>query len=101
MVIINYKQTKMEREKISLSVSEQCDAVYGDSELYELIQSEVTGSFRHGDENEAVVQRTTDGKYFMIYYRDSCKDECGFEDLNDDGDFEEVFPVEKTITVYE
>jgi len=91
----------MEREKIRLSVKEQRAAVYGDSELYELIQSEVTGSFRHGDENEAVVQRETDGKYFIICYRDSCKDECGFEDLNEDGDFYEVFPVEKTIIAYE
>lgn len=91
----------MEREVIKLNVSEQCAVVYGDSEEYQLIKSEITDTFRHGNENEAIVKRISDGKFFEISYRDSCKDTCEFEDLNSDGEFFEVFPKEVTTTIYE
>jgi|GEM_PF-4366746 len=91
----------MERETITLTVSELRDAVYGDSYDYNVIRSEITGTFRHGNENTAILQRVSDSKYFEVYYRDSVKDSCEFEDMNYGGTYKEVFPVTKTITVYE
>lgn len=91
----------MEREIIKLSVNEQCAAVYGDSEEYDLIKSEITGTFKYGNENEAIVKRVSDGKFFKTSYRDSCEDTCGFKDLNSNGEFFEVFPKEVTTTIYE
>ncbi len=91
----------MDREKIELEVDELQDIVYEDSEDYEVVKSEITGTFRHGNENSAIIKRISDNKYFEIYYRDSVKDGCDFQDLNFKNSYKEVFPVEKTITVYE
>jgi hypothetical protein len=89
------------REKIKLTVKELQDIVYDDSENFKVIESNITGTFRHGNENEAVIKRISDGKYFEVYYRDSVKDGCDFCDMNYDGDYEEVFKTEKTIVAYE
>ena len=91
----------MDRDKISLSVEDLQSIVYGDSYDYEVIKIDIVGTWRHGDENVAIVQRKSDKKYFKLDYRDSCKDECGFKDMNYDGEYDEVFPVERTVIVYE
>lgn len=91
----------MDRDKISLSVNELRDVVYGDSDDYEVIKIDIVGTWRHGEEDVAIVQRKSDKKYFKLDYRDSCKDECEFEDINYDGEYDQVFPVEKTVIVYE
>jgi hypothetical protein len=88
------------REHLSLSVEELRDIVYGDTNDYDIVQHEITGTFRHGNENTAVIQRISDGKYFKVCYRDSVKDTCDFRDMNYTEVYSEVFPVEKTITVY-
>lgn len=90
----------MEREKIKLTVSELQDAVYDDSSEFECIDSEITGTFRHGNDNTAILKRLYDNKFFKVTYRDSVKDECEFQDMNYDGEYEEVFPEEKTIIIY-
>jgi len=95
------KIIKKTKETIHLSVEELQDIVYDDHNDYKVITREITDTFRHGNENEAVIQRVSDGKYFKIYYRDSVKDTCMFEDMNYSSDYTEVFPVEKTIVVYE
>jgi len=87
-------------EKIKLTVSELDEVICGDSEIYEVVRREITGTFRHGNENTAVIKRVSDGKFFQIHYRDSVKDECEFQDMNYDGEYGEVVPVEVTVTVY-
>jgi len=91
----------MEREKIKLTVSELQNAVYEDSDEFELIDSEITGTFRHGNDNTAIIKRLSDNKFFKVDYRNSVKDECKFQDMNYDGEYSEVFPKEKTIIIYE
>lgn len=91
----------MEREKIKLTAEEVKDIVYGDSSEFNVINSEITGTFRHGNENTAIIQRVLDDKFFSVDYRDSVKDSCEFEDMNYGGEYSEVFPVEKTIIIYE
>ena len=94
-------KNKMEREEIKLKLSDVKDIVYDDHEDWKTIQSEITGNWRHGDENSGVFERLSDGKFFRIDWRDSVKDECGFEDCNF-GNFvaKEVFPEQVTITIY-
>lgn len=90
----------MEREKIELDVTELKDIVYGESDLFDIVHSETTGHWRHGSEETKVVKRLSDGKFFELNYRDSVKDSCEFQDMNYSGEYSEVFPEEKTITVY-
>lgn len=90
----------MEREKIKLTVSELELIVYDESDAFKIIESNTVGTWRHGTEEVAIVQRA-DGKFFKIPYRDSVKDSCEFQDINYDGEYCEVFPRETVITVYE
>lgn len=46
------------------------------------------------------LKRVFDGKFFKIHYRDSVKETCEFMDMNSDGEYREVVPQEKTITIY-
>lgn len=89
------------REKLFLDKRDLRDIVYGDSEEYDVISTEITDTFRHGNKNECIVQRISDKKYFKLYYRDSVKETCEWDDMNDDDEYFEVFPIEKTIIVYE
>lgn len=59
----------MEREKIKLTVKELQNAVYDDSGEFDCIESEITGTFRHGNENTAILKRLSDGKFFKVTYR--------------------------------
>lgn len=85
---------------IKIPVSELRDIVYGDSDEYETISSETTGHWRHGSEETTIVKRVSDGKFFEINWRDSVKDECMFSDMNDDGEYNEVFPVKSETIIY-
>jgi hypothetical protein len=91
----------MEREKIKLSTDEIRTVVHGDSEEYFVVSHEITGTWRHGTEENSVVRRLSDGKLFKINYRDSVKETCDFEDMNYGGEYSEVFPVEKKVIIYE
>lgn len=89
------------REKITLTTSQLQDIVFDDTEEYEMIVSEITGTFRHGNENEGIIKRNLDGKFFKAFFRDSVKDGMDWSDMNHGPfEFEEVFKSEKTITVY-
>lgn len=67
------------REKIKLTVKQLAEIVFDESENFEIIEREITGTFRHGNENSAIIKRLSDGKFFNIKYRDSIKDSCEFE----------------------
>lgn len=90
----------MEREKIKIAILELLDIVYGDSEEFDVISSEITGTFRHGNENTAIIQRISDKKYFSVDYRDSAKEAFEFQDMNFDEEYTEVFPSKQTIIIY-
>ena len=90
----------MNREKIKLTVNELQNIVYDDSEDFGVIKSEITGTFRHGNENTAIIRRHGDGKFFEVDYRDSVKDNCDFSDMNYDGEYSEVFETEETVITY-
>lgn len=90
----------MEREKIKLSVSELNEVRCDEYDAFELIESNITGTFRHGNENTAIIKRLSDNKFFEVSYRDSVKDGCDFADMNYDGEYEEVFAEKHEVTIY-
>jgi len=91
----------MEREEIQISTEDLCDIVYGDHEDWNEIHSEVDGHWRHGTEHTGVFQRVSDGKFFRMDWRDSCKDSMGFTDMNYGCTAKQVFPKEVTTIIYE
>ena len=100
MTLTDFKTNNMERERIKLTKEELKDIVYGDSESYEVIKQTTTGHWRHGSEEQTIIKRVEDQKFFKINWRDSVKDECEFGDMNYDGEYEEVFPEVVTIIEY-
>lgn len=91
----------MEKEKIKLTSSELRDIVYDDNENYGIIKETITGDWRHGTEEEVIVKRVSDGKFFKLNYRNSVKDECEFADMNYDAEYEQVFARTTEIIIYE
>jgi hypothetical protein len=88
-------------EKIKLTVQELQWVVEGDSDDFGIIEKKVVGTWRHGNENEAIIQRNSDNKFFKISWKDSSNDMNSFDDMNYGGEYNEVFPKEKIITIYE
>lgn len=86
--------------KISLTVEQLRDIVYDDSEEFEIMSHTTTGHWRHGSEEETIVKRVSDGKFFQLNWRDSTNDMNSFEDMNYSGDYDEVEPYEITVTKY-
>ena len=73
--------------------------------MYEEVKDtkQITGTHRWTLDYEKVIKRV-DGKYFTIWWSEPSTETCGyFSDCNreEEYEFEEVFPVTKTITVYE
>lgn len=87
-------------ETIKLSAREMKEIVFEDHEDFDIVENNIVGNWRHGDINECIVQRISDGKYFMIEYRDSPKDSAMFEDMNYGGTFYEVVPKEISKIIY-
>ena len=72
--------------------------------LFEKVQDAIIGSGSSSVHCRTIFKRLSDNKYFEITYYDCTEDSCAsFSELNCDEtlEFEEVFPVTKTITVYE
>lgn len=92
----------MSREKLKLTNEQARDIVWGETDEFTEISNKVVGTSRWSTIYEIVVQRKSDGKYFKDKYRvgaTESQDERAYEHTNPN--FTEVFPVEKTITVYE
>lgn len=87
-------------EKLKLTVKELREIISKDSNDFYVVEDEIVGEFRHGNENEAIIKRISNGKFFRVNYRTSCKDECEFSDINFDSEYDEVVPYEVTITKY-
>lgn len=88
----------MEKQKLKLTSEELLNIISGDDDNYEIVEKQITGEWRHGNENSAVVKRISDGKYFELDYRTSCKESCDFQDMNSGGEYEEITYVE-TVTI--
>lgn len=91
-----------EREKLKLTVEDARLLITEDLEGYEVIKDEITDNSRWSVNHEITFKRISDGKYFQGHYSRGAtemQDESPFE--YSDSEFEEVFPVEKIIIVYE
>lgn len=76
--------------------------LWGDTENVEVMQDEISGQRRWSTDHEMVFK--FDGKYYETYYSrgsTECQDEVPYEYDEDMIECPEVFPVEKTIIVYE
>lgn len=87
------------REELNLTEEEAREIVYRDSEYFDVILDTITDTEldRWSTYHEIIVKRIDDNKYFRSTY--SVGDEAPYE--NEHPLFTEVFPVEKTIIVYE
>jgi hypothetical protein len=75
------------------------DMLWGDSDSLKLVQDEITGTSRWATENTVVFEH--DGHLFVSGYRGSVGDNEGdYWDYEDEVECDEVFPVEKSVTVY-
>jgi len=92
----------MEREKLVFESSEAREIVCGDHPDYDVIEDKIYTTSRWSEHYRAVVRRNKDGKFFQSKYSvgsTEYQDNRAYDD--DEPVFTEVFPVEKTITVYE
>ena len=74
-----------------------------DGTEYEVVLKKITGNSRWSIENDLVIKEIATGKFGKTNYRYGAtenQDEGPFEDDEDIIEFDEVFPVEKTIIVY-
>lgn len=94
--------TMTDRETIKLTGDEGRSIVYEDHDDFKLVTSKIVDVTRWSIVHEDVYQRLSDKKFFKTTYRKGAtemQDERPYEYV--DAVFEEVFPVEKTIVVYE
>jgi hypothetical protein len=91
-----------DREKLTLTAEEGRSILYEEHEDFELVTSEIVDNSRWSIVHEDVYQRLSDKKFFKTTYRK------GATELQDERPYEygealfyEVFPVEKTVIIYE
>ncbi len=92
------------REKLNLTKEQALRILWDDVDPpeFKTISEEITGKRRWSIDYEIIIQRISDGKFFKDYFS------RGSTESQDEGPWEytkpnfvEVFPVEKTITVYQ
>ena len=91
------------KETLTLKAEEARLIAYGDHELFEDVTSKITDTTRWSVCYEKIAKRISDGKFFKLDYRvgaTEMQDESPYE-WEDEVSIPEVFPVEKTIIVYE
>lgn len=79
------------------SEDEVCDAVYEDSEDFEVVESKSVGSARWHSERETILKEVSTGKFFKVWWRQALTENQ--EDTFDCGPFPEVKSEEKQITI--
>ena len=93
----------MEREKLAISAEVAREAIWGEIEGFEKIFDDVVDDTgRWTTTHEIVIKRLSDGKFFRDYYTQGAtehQDQSPWE--YGQPEFTEVFPVEKTVIVYE
>ena len=95
--------TDMEKTILRLTPEEGRSILYEDHEDFELVTSEIVDNTRWSIVYEDVYQRLSDKKFFKTTYRKGATEYQDEHPYEYDGEavFEEVFPVEKLVTVYE
>lgn len=91
-----------DREKLKLTGEEGRSILYEDNDDFKLVRSEIVDNTRWSVVYEDVYQRLSDKKFFKTTYRKGAtemQDERPYE--YGEALFYEVFPVEKTVVVYE
>jgi len=93
----------MEKTILKLTPDEGRSILYEDHEDFELVTSEIVDNTRWSIVYEDVYQRLSDKKFFKTTYRKGATESQDERPYEYDGEavFEEVFPVEKLVTVYE
>jgi hypothetical protein len=79
------------------------DLVSGESGTLKKVSDTITGKSRWSLNHELVFQEEATGRFFCTHYSEGAteqQDESPFEYDPDDVEVTEVFPVEKTVTVY-
>lgn len=92
----------IEREKLKLTGEEGRHIVYEVHEDFERVKSKIVNSTRWSIVYEDVYQRLSDKKFFKTTYSvgaTEMQDEIPYE--YGDAVFIQVFPIERTITLYE
>jgi hypothetical protein len=95
--------TQIHREKLKLTSEEAQHILYDDVDPpeFKIIEDKMVDKSRWSIQYRLVVQRLADGKFFADYYQRGATE---YQDQQpwefDKPNFTEVFPVEKTITVY-
>lgn len=92
----------MEREKLNYTPEEAREIIQDDHMNFRVISHELLSHSRWSLHYQTIVQRFADDKFFATTYSKGSteqQDERPYE--NESPLFTEVFPVEKTVTVYE
>lgn len=96
-------QAEQQREKLELTGQDARYILWEEkSDEYEIVRKELTDTSRWSVHYELIIKRKSDGKLFRDYYSvgaTESQDEQPWE--YDEPNFIEVFPVEKTVIVYE
>lgn len=90
------------KEKLTLTKAEARKILHKLNKDYEIISNQVTENSRWSIYHYLVIKRLSDGNFFADVYgvgATECQDEQPW--AYDEPNFTEVFPVEKTIIVYE
>ena len=85
-----------------LSVEICREIIWEDSDDYEVIERNIVSNYRWTSYNEIIVKELATGNYFRTYYSQGLterQDTRPFED--EKPSWKQVYPVEKTIIVYE
>ena len=108
--------TPVKRETIELTNKQYSDLIYenayfegeyveGDTEwiYFELVKHTIVDYSRHASNNESVLRRKSDGKYFLAEYQDSIKETMGWEECQYEDHYTigEVFPRTIETIIYE
>lgn len=91
------------RETLQLTKQQAQEIVHGDHLGFSDVSEKIIGQRRWVTVYEKIVERV-DGKFFKIIYElgsTEMQDQQPFEFDNEPIEFEEVFPTEKTVIVYE
>lgn len=91
----------MERIKLEIDKERAADIVCDCDEDFEEISDEIYDERRWVVTHRKIVKRTSDGLFFEIYYEVSKSEYHDRLFENEEPEFTQVFPVEKTIVVYE
>lgn len=106
----NRESIVLTRKQLESLVDENAYDWNDDTNNYDVLFEEVEDTKQITNQNrwtldwEKVIKRLNDNKYFFIYWSEPATETCGyFSDCNreEEYEFEEVFPVTKTITFYE